>query len=113
MYSCIIFDERSWATIFTFVFTQISIPIGAVECWVFMCCLELVEALKRIHAQKNRDSDGSVIVPDMNGERLQLEYASLWNLARIKVGKITCYRLLKRWLSCLQHPFSFFLLYHT
>ena len=65
---------------------QISIPIGAVECWTFMSCLELVEALKNakvIYEQKNNTSQ---CFSTISNEKLLLEYASLWNLARLKVA---------------------------
>ncbi|XP_076819783.1 trafficking protein particle complex subunit 10-like isoform X1 [Clavelina lepadiformis] len=66
---------------------EIEIPRGAVACWVFMCCLELVEALKRrVDLQNDEAKDGgSVETSDMTSEMLILENASLWNIARMKL----------------------------
>jgi len=68
--------------------SQIEIPAGAIACWVFMCCLELVGALKRKAQMQNGGSERhDRPASDMSPEQLVLENASLWNLARLKVGR--------------------------
>jgi len=63
------------------------LPAGAVECWIFMCCLELIEALKRRSRMQSEKPNS--IKFDVTVEKLLLEYASLWNLARQKVRLLT------------------------
>ena len=49
-----------------------------------MCCLELIEALKRRIRLQSEKPDN--IKLDVTSDKLLLEYASLWNLARLKVS---------------------------
>ena len=51
-----------------------------------MCCLELIEALKRRIRLQSEKPDN--IKLDVTSDKLLLEYASLWNLARLKVSFI-------------------------
>ena len=49
-----------------------------------MSCLELIEALKR--RSRLQSENPNLKKADISSEKLLLEYASLWNLARLKVG---------------------------
>nr|CAB3267218.1 trafficking protein particle complex subunit 10-like [Phallusia mammillata] len=66
---------------------EITVPSGAIDCWVFMCCLELVGALCRKSQLQNETDNTATDNPcfDMSNEQLVLENASLWNIARLKL----------------------------
>ncbi|XP_078485701.1 trafficking protein particle complex subunit 10-like [Ciona intestinalis] len=63
---------------------EINVPPGALACWIFMCCLELVDALKA-KSQNSDENSTKNSNSDMGQEKLVLENAGLWNLARLKL----------------------------
>lgn len=62
-------------------------PQGAIDCWLFMSCLELSQTLKRKCDDLSSTSENEevTVVPSMTYDEMALEMANLWDLARKKV----------------------------
>jgi hypothetical protein len=67
---------------------QIKLPSGAIDCWVFLCCMELLALSKKLASES--DSGGNQLL-----ETYTVEIGRLWEYASNKVNILT-YTTIKR-----------------